>query len=394
VVVAVTAIGGVATPAAAQAREAGTAAPVTGRLESVSCASAQNCWAVGTSNSTVKGHGVIEHWNGSAWQVALNQNPPGAKTSYLGGVSCADAANCWAAGFYYNGKSGTKAANVPYAEHWNGQTWSAVNLPYPAGETLKSNLLFSVSCPAANLCFADGGYLHQVNKAQGEASLIERWNGSVWQVVPTPAVPQSSVTDLQALSCASARDCWATGDWLPTRQTKRGGALGYHWNGAQWTAVKITSTVYPQVGALYSVSCPTAQMCMTTGMEYSSLSLLLPFAEQWDGSSWQASPIGAATSAKVTVNGVSCASPQMCVAVGIMLSSGAADPSLAEQWNGSTWATVPTPNPAGAGASELYGVSCLAVTNCWAVGNWIQSYAPGYPLIEHWNGTAWTITSS
>ncbi len=299
VVSAVMVIAAVAAPAAAQAQEAGTATSVTGRLESVSCARAQDCWAVGTSNSTTKGHGVIEHWNGSAWQVALKQNPPGAKSSYLGGVACADAANCWAVGFYYNGKSGTNAANLPYAEHWNGQTWSAVNLPHPAGETLKSNLLLSVSCPAANLCFADGGYLHKVNKAEYEASLIERWNGQSWKIVPSPALANSTTTDLQGLSCASASDCWATGDWLnqpnPKDHPTRGGALGYHWNGAQWDAVMVTNTIYKTAGDLYSASCPTAQMCMTTGLQHHSLTVLSPIAEQWDGSSWRASPIGAAT---------------------------------------------------------------------------------------------------
>ena len=74
------------------------------------------------------------------------------------------------------------------------------------------------------------------------ASLIERWNGSTWQIVPIPVLPRSTGTALQGLSCASARGCWATGDWL--EGVLRAGALGYHWNGHQWAVARITNVGY------------------------------------------------------------------------------------------------------------------------------------------------------
>ena len=71
---------------------------------------------------------------------------------------------------------------------------------------------------------------------------------------------------------------------------------------------------------------------------------------------------------------------------------------LAEHWNGSSWSVVPTPNPAGAaGGSQFHGVAAAASNDVWAVG---QTYfldanvGPIQTLIEHWNGTSWSVVPS
>ena len=67
--------------------------------------------------------------------------------------------------------------------------------------------------------------------------------------------------------------------------------------------------------------------------------------------------------------------------------------SLAEHWNGSGWAVVPTPNPFGT-ENILTAVADLSPANAWAVGYSVDTsnyYNPVYqPLIEHWDGTGWT----
>jgi hypothetical protein len=289
-----------------------------------------------------------------------------------------------------------RPAGLPYAEHWNGQAWSELALPYPAHERVKSNLLRAVSCPAANLCFADGSWLHPIGgNVQRPSSLIERWNGSTWQIVPIPVLPHSTSTGLQGLSCASARDCWATGDWL--KGTLRGGALGYHWNGHQWTTVPVTDTRYPHVADMLAASCLTTQMCMGIGLKtYGTepgLGLRM-FAERWNGSSWLTAPVGTGTGNNLWVYGVSCATAQTCMAVGEKFTHGTVSPTLVEQWNGSSWATVPSPNPPGPGIGIFHGISCPQATNCWAVGVWENNIGTVGVLIEHWNGTAWTIVPS
>jgi len=87
---------------------------------------------------------------------------------------------------------------------------------------------------------------------------------------------------------------------------------------------------------------------------------------------------------------VSCTGADACMAVGHYLNSSLRPVSLAESWNGTSWKTVPTPNPPGSGYITLSGVSCTAPAACTAVGFYFNSSGAGVTLAESWNGTSWT----
>jgi hypothetical protein len=55
------------------------------------------------------------------------------------------------------------------------------------------------------------------------------------------------------------------------------------------------------------------------------------------------------------------------------LNDSGVDVTLAERWNGSSWAIQSTPNPTGARSNILYGVSCPSTTACTAVGDYKSS---------------------
>jgi len=42
---------------------------------------------------------------------------------------------------------------------------------------------------------------------------------------------------------------------------------------------------------------------------------------------------------------------------------------MTEQWDGNSWAVVPSPNPSGGGTAELGSVTCLTKDKCFAVGD-------------------------
>src|SRR5205807_217402 len=67
--------------------------------------------------------------------------------------------------------------------------------------------------------------------------------------------------------------------------------------------------------------------------------------------------------------------------------------TLIEHWDGSTWSIVPSPNP-GVGDTELYGVAAVAANDVWAVGYYVNGTSPYLTLIEHWNGSSWSIVPS
>src|SRR5438093_102720 len=68
--------------------------------------------------------------------------------------------------------------------------------------------------------------------------------------------------------------------------------------------------------------------------------------------------------------------------------------TLALHWDGSAWSIVATPN-APMDWNRLYGVAATASNDVWAVGTSQDvAYVPLQTLIEHWDGTAWSIVPS
>src|SRR6266487_1947804 len=64
--------------------------------------------------------------------------------------------------------------------------------------------------------------------------------------------------------------------------------------------------------------------------------------------------------------------------------------TLAVRFDGRSWSVVPTPTLA---ASSLAGVSAVASNDVWAVGGQTVS-GTANTLIEHWNGTTWSVVTS
>ena len=191
------------------------------------------------------------------------------------------------------------------------------------------------------------------------------------QVQPTPRRAHDS--HLDGLSCASGASCVAVG--VPAEA----------WTGTRWAVI-------PPPGPVSSVSCPAPGSCQAVGPPPFGTH---PVAARWDGRTWQAEPVPTPVPApqNLTLTSVSCTSARFCMAVGDASHGAQALPSpmyrdrtLAEEWNGSRWRIVRTPNPSR--ASELRGVSCTSPAACTAVGS---SASEKWTLAERWNGTRWTI---
>jgi hypothetical protein len=76
-------------------------------------------------------------------------------------------------------------------------------------------------------------------------------------------------------------------------------------------------------------------------------------------------------------------------AVGSFINPDHVQQTLIEQWNGSKWAIIPSPNP-GAKDNELFSVSAASPTSIWAVGQYDDSTLGSKALVLHWNGQAWS----
>lgn len=404
------------------------------RLAGVSCTAAAACMAVGTGGPT----GLLaERWDGARWVIVPAPRPPAVPvpgSGTLAGVSCASAASCTAVGWQF---TTAPTSQVPLAEHWDGGIWSAQPVPNPVFHGQGSQLA-AVSCTSRRACTAVGE-----RGSVPSATLAERWDGRRWAVQPT-VNPPGDDKPLVGVACTSAASCTAVGYHVLSRGL--GLTLAEHWNGARWarqhtpgppvvpagggsltavgcssaaacTAVGIANNVLPVIdrwngarwvlqhsprvqhpgpGELWSVSCPAAAVCLAagdTGENGSPSGDAHALAERWDGRAWVIQrvpePPGTAYS---SLKGISCTSPVACTAVGeAALGQPAATVTLAERWNGKSWAIQHTPNPphsnsSTAATATLNAVSCPSATTCVAVGR-----SDSGTLAELWNGTTWAI---
>lgn len=92
------------------------------------------------------------------------------------------------------------------------------------------------------------------------------------------------------------------------------------------------------------------------------------------------------------LEGVSAASASAAWAVGG--SFGTRSLPLVFAWNGSAWRRTPVPLPPAAAGGSLIAVRAFSATDVTAVGTWFSATTTGGPLIEHWDGHAWSVSSA
>jgi hypothetical protein len=190
------------------------AVPATGSFagaRAVAVTSADNAWAVGSTGSRA----LILHWDGSTW--TRMPGPAGE----LAGVAASSPSNAWAVG------STRKFRTLIL--HWNGRVWSRVPSPSRTPEGL-ADFLNSVAIGPGNRAWAVG----TISCGCGPGvSLIERWNGRSWRVVPGPTV--GGGPDLGGVISIGARDAWAVGASGSGDGPERTAIL--HWDGRRWKRV-------------------------------------------------------------------------------------------------------------------------------------------------------------
>jgi hypothetical protein len=338
---ALTACSLLAAPAGASLRGGAPAKRITdSRFTDVSCPAANDCWAVGSVNNDARAE--IYHWDGSAWTQVPLEHPRTGFTS-LNSVSCPSVALCWAVGAWTFGTE-----RKSYMLRWNGTQWSAKG-PDIGGTP------GAVFCASTADCWVAGGVK------------VEHWNGSRW--APVPARPVFHDGFRPALYCVRSDDCWMTA----TKLNEHGVVIA-HWNGHTWLDVRNPVRETEDV-SMPGLSCLGATACLAAG----------GVAVSWNGSKWSRADAGLAANA--IFSAVSCTAGLPCLAVG----SNSAGLAFSERWDGAQWHPVTTPAPSGTN-SELNGISCVTASDCWAVGNQFSATTT-LNLIEHWDGTAWSVFS-
>jgi hypothetical protein len=267
-----------------------------------------------------------------------------------------------------------------------------------------SNVLNAVGARTSTDAWAVGNFLGP-NDDDGQVMLAEHWNGSAWSQVPTPNVVRFD-EKLNAVSAAAANDVWAVGSTNKTGFAHTD-PLAAHWDGTSWTSVPTPATTGGSKSILFGVANLGGGNAWAVGRSEANRALV----EHWDGSAWTIVPTpnpvapAGSTFSGSTLTAVSARAGNDIWAVGNFSAAKGTNSNsftLTMHFNGSTWAIVPSPNPATPSPvngvrQTLNGVVEISPTDAWAVGNTVDtvsgSFQPDKPIALHWNGTAWSVAT-
>jgi hypothetical protein len=161
---------------------------------------------------------------------------------------------------------------------------------------------------------------------------------------------------------------------------------------SSWSVVPSASPPAPPHAQLFGMSCPTSTSCFAVGSTY-----FQRLIERWNGTAWSLFPPPPGEQyISAQLLSVSCVSASDCFAVGS--TSGGSTSGLhprVEHWNGTAWTNTSTSTSASAlpSNSVLRGVSCVSATFCVAVGEDLSGGGTrGY--LAQWDGSQWSIVAT
>ncbi len=271
--------------------------------------------------------------------------------------------------------------------------WTIVSAP-PAGENA---VLSGVSEVSATDAWAVG-LSNAAPNGLGAKPVIDNWNGAAWSQVTVTA--PSSTTWLTAVNASSATDAWAVGWTEPQRYTIH--PLAMHWNGTAWSVSASGGTALPNDTYMVGVAdiSPTDAYAVGDNSAYAS-----GYLEHWNGTTWSkvTYPLPAGAASNTTLNAISANGPDdVWIVGGYLDSANERNETFSDHWNGSAWSLVTMPLVTGSSNLLTYQFNSIVAnspTDVWAVGGsgdnaLEQGGSPSTTLIEHWNGSAWSIVPS
>jgi len=302
----------------------------------------------------------------NAWHVVASPSVQGELTS----IAADSATDIWAVGDHLDNSGAI-------IEHWNGTRW---NILSTSGQRSQGLELTAVTAISANDVWMVG-YNIAANNIRYTA--IAHGNGSQVDVIPSPNQGTQG-SALLGVTALTPDNIWAVGYYVTAASCSfLTEPLVEHWNGAQWSIVS-TPTLQTQFGAQFNaITAVTANNLWAVGAKDSNALI-----EHWNGTSWSvvAAPTGA------TLNAATALSSGDVWAVG---TNGNGSQPITIHWNGSGWTTVVSP-PTTDYNPDLLGVAGVSPNDVWAVGGnpALGCSGTSTPLIEHWDGSTWSIVTS
>src|SRR5215831_7973769 len=310
---------------------------------------------------------------------SLNLGMGAAGNGRLSNAAFVSAGQSWAVGTL----ASALHPNRTVIERFNGSAWSVVPSPDQGGGNNALNGVSMIPGAGWAVGFAQGGRCKL---------LATHWNGTTWSLAPAGSFANDALlTGVDTLADGSA---WAVGFQVAAGGTRR--TLIEHASGAAATPVTSPNDGTSADNTLTAVDGTQQTGLWAVGYRMSATGLR-PLVLRYDTTrpspTWvSVSGTGGVPSpgkVETALTGIDVRTASDVWAVGYY-SDGSAQRPLALHWNGSTWSNSPIP-----GAGSLRKVTAITAGNVWAAGTYYDASAQrNQTLVVHFNGTAWTTVVS
>jgi hypothetical protein len=283
-----------------------------------------------------------------------------ANVSDLADVTALSHTEVWAVG-----TRGAPGHFFPLIVHWNGRKLEVLSAFRPTSDDAA---LMGIAAVSRTDVWAVGW--------DGDRAVSEHWDGTRWQVIPTPSLRGSAF--LNGVAALAQSDVWAVGQ-VGTRP------LVEHWDGRAWHVVGIR-----REGALYAVDGASPSNVWAVGAQglQGSVNFISGLVLHWNGRRWQEvqtpsrddGDLGYETSQEFSKIDVVSTTEAWAIHDGVVRGD-------IQRWNGSQWRMVHV-FPA---KSILADVAAVSSQDVWAVGPGSNVPREARPLIVHWDGRSWRV---
>ncbi len=329
---------------------------------------------VSASASTVAALPMSGRACGSTWTVATQPSGSGG----LEDVAATSPTDAWAVGHRYDPNDQQGHTLI---EHHDGVSWTTS--PSPDGPAAVQSALSGVAARTGSDAWAVGSFTRSNNLIR---TLVEHWDGTGWTRVKSPDAGQPAGGDLSGVDAIAADDVWAVGGY---GQGAPGRTLIEHWDGTAWTIVP-SPNKGPFPNSLADVAAVAPDDVWAVGTWFTKAFDDRTLTLHWDGTSWHRvkSPNAGPPKAANDLVSVTASATDDVWAVGVRGSH-----TLTMHWDGTAWSVVHSPTPGG--NADLAGVVALATDDVWAAGGRVDKHVNAVrTLVEHWNGTTWSVVES
>ncbi len=382
-------------------------------LESISCANAGNCAAVGhyvDSNGVAEQQAQTVTQIGGAWGPAAKLTLPAGASNFPAGnqnadlrdVTCVGVGACVAVG-QYTDTNGTNDFQAMAASETNGAWGPATKITLPSGANTTAGQqkagLDAVVCTSVGNCLAVGSYTGTVGSGDSSAMVATETSGA-WGPATKLTLPSNTsaipLAHLVSVACTSAGNCVAVGDYEDTNSNGQS-MIASETNGTWAPATELSlppganTATSGQSAHLNAVTCASSGNCAAAG-DYDDTNgtfdeqamIATEAAGVWSPANEAVLPAGATTAAgnqRATLATMACPSAGNCVASGSYSPStvGTSQAMVVAESGGSWGAASAIALPAGANpapGSEFASLGALACTSpatCVAGGQYTDA---------------------